>query len=262
MTQKLKLLSDQFHALEERIYQSSRVQPLVHLSAPGGCRIIGFTNPFSFRILSQKPDLVAQVDDWYVDGGLLCRTVSWGRNGRIPRYSFDFSSIAHGVFDHALQKGIPVALLGGTEEEITAARAYLQNCYPDVNIVWSRNGYFRDSCADGGRDAVLAELATFDVGVVIIGMGSPLQEEAAVELKNRIQANSDKEVIIFTCGGFLTQTGTSGDYYPEIIKRTGLRWVYRAARERHVRNRLIKDYPRFLIQFVASRLYRLNRNRN
>ena len=91
-------LSDRFLVLEDRVFRSSQVPPLERLATPSSdlCQIIGFTNPFSFQILSQRPQLVAEIDHWYSDGGLLCCTVGWGRGGPLPRYSFDFSSIAGG----------------------------------------------------------------------------------------------------------------------------------------------------------------------
>lgn len=261
----LHSLSDRFFDLEERVFCTSQISPLKRMAAPqpgsGACQIIGFTNPFSFQILSQRPELVDSVDHWYSDGGLLCRTVGWGRGGTVPRYSFDFSSIADGVFEHAQRNGISVALLGGTEEEITSARDYLRNRYLELCIAWSRNGYFRDAdLLDGGRTEALDDLVASGAGIVIIGMGTPLQEEVAVALKQRMltrQIDTQGAQMIFTCGGFISQTAKGGDYYPEIFKKTGLRWVYRAFHERHVRQRLMRDYPRFAAQVAVCRLYRL-----
>lgn len=262
MLQTLRTLSDQFQSLEERILLSSQNSPLKSLSVSQGCRIISFANSFSFKVLSQRPDLITKVDDWYADGSLLCRTVGWGRGGPIPRYSFDFSSIAHEVFVHAQRNNVLVALLGGTEDEITAAHAYLECRYRNIKIIWKRSGYFQEVNTRLGRSEALADLVNSGAGIVIIGMGTPLQEEVALELKSKFEAQSNASHIIFTCGGFLTQTGRGGDYYPEIVKKTGLRWAYRAFRERHVRNRLVVDYPCFVAQVLAYRLYRIGAIRN
>ena len=164
------------------------------------------------------------------------------------------------MFDHAQHSGTPIALLGGTEEEITDARSYLQDRYPDLHIALSRNGYFRDAGQpDGGRSEALDALTASGAGIVIIGMGTPLQEEVAVVLKQRLLARNSvapAPCTVFTCGGFLSQTANGGDYYPEIVKKTGLRWVYRAYHEPHVRQRLMRDYPRFAAQVAACQLFR------
>jgi N-acetylglucosaminyldiphosphoundecaprenol N-acetyl-beta-D-mannosaminyltransferase len=216
----------------------------------------------SFLQILAQPDLSTQFDEWYADGILLCKTVAWGRKGRVQRYSFDFSSIAGDVLDEAVRNSARVALLGGTQNENAQARAFLQAHYKTLDIVWSRSGYFDDMHPGDDRAAVLADLVTARPQVVIIGAGTPLQEHLAVELKSRFEVGTSVPAacspgpVIFTCGGFLTQTGMGGDYYPQIIKRTGLRWLYRAVHHSHVRKRLLVDYPRFLGLTFISRLIR------
>lgn len=251
-----------FGAFEDRVFQSSQTPPVPSLIDSASCRLVGFVNPYSFLQLLAQPDLIAQFDDWYADGILLCKTVAWAREGNVQRYSFDFSSVAGDVFDDAVRNNARVALLGGTHDENAQARAFLQAQYKTLNIVWSRSGYFDDTRPSEDRVAVMADLVAARPQVVIIGAGTPLQEHLAVELKSRFEAGTSAPAarepgpVIFTCGGFLTQTGTRGDYYPQIIKRTGLRWLYRAVYHSHVRKRLLVDYPRFLCLTLISRMIR------
>lgn len=250
MTRSLKTLTQQVYALEERIIRSSQVSPLAHLGTAGARRIISFVNPFSFQVLLQRQDVLDAVDDWYSDGALLCRTIRAGHGCPLPRYSFDFSSIADGVFAHAVQTDAAVALFGGAE--IEATRSYLQERYPQLRIAWSRHGFF-DNAAE--RADALRDLVASGAEIVILGMGTPLQEDVAIELRALAEVEDAPMQVIFTCGGFLSQTAQGGDYYPDFIKRTGLRWVYRAMKHSHVRKRLLVDYPRFFVQLAAVRLY-------
>ncbi len=79
-------------------------------------------------------------------------------------------------------------------------------------------------------------------------MGTPLQEEFLIRIKKAINIK-----ILITCGGFLTQTSMFGDYYHPIIKKLGLRWLQRAILHKHVRDRLIKVYPEFLLSYLLNR---------
>jgi N-acetylglucosaminyldiphosphoundecaprenol N-acetyl-beta-D-mannosaminyltransferase len=53
--------------------------------------------------------------------------------------------------------------------------------------------------------------------------------------------------ICFTCGGYLDQGGQNFDYYPEIINRLNLRFLYRLVREpRSLWRRYLLEYTIFL----------------
>ena len=61
---------------------------------------------------------------------------------------------------------------------------------------------------------------------------------------NLIHNLNDKPSTI-TCGGFLSQCAVSNDliYYPNLINKLNLRWLYRIFSEAHVLRRFILDYP-------------------
>jgi N-acetylglucosaminyldiphosphoundecaprenol N-acetyl-beta-D-mannosaminyltransferase len=75
-------------------------------------------------------------------------------------------------------------------------------------------------------------------------MGTPAQEEFAVFLKTEgIVAN------IFTCGGFISQTAIRTYYYHKFGKGK-LRWLQRAIEFKHIRKRLLFDYPINIIRYI------------
>lgn len=208
---------------------------------------VGFVNPFSYPFAAQEMSVRDGFDMWLVDGGLLCRLSNLFRPARLDRVSFDFSSVADDVFSLCNSMQLRVGLLGGTAKEIEAAGRYLEARYPLARFVFVENGFFSDDAVDAQID----EMAAQNVQIAVIGLGTPKQERFVLRLKEKVHAPA----LLFTCGGFLSQTGLSGDYYPGWVKRTGLRWLYRAVRHRHVRRRLFKDYPSFMVKYLASAVW-------
>ena len=117
--------------------------------------------------------------------------------------------------------------------------------HPNLKISYSRDGYFNDEI---DYQKCIDDLKESKSDVVVIGMGSPLQEKFSVMLKH---ANTNISCV-FTCGGFLTQTAISCEYYHPIIKKLGLRWLQRAVMHDFVRERLIKHYPVFVVKYLYN----------
>jgi len=233
--------------LEEKLSYSEDFEALLAAFGSGSTNTvsaIGFLNPFSYPVVANNAGLRDGFDKWFVDGSLLCRLSNLFRSRRLDRVSFDFSSIAHGVLSYCNTKGLRIGLLGGTAEEVSSASRYLAERYPQASFVFVEHGYFPDNEIDEKIECLVNQ----GVQVAIVGLGTPKQEQFVLRLKE----NAKGPALLFTCGGFLSQTGLSGDYYPNWVKRTGLRWLYRAMRHRHVRKRLVIDYPKFVVTYLAS----------
>ena len=207
-------------------------------------KAITFVNPFSYQLLANQPKLIDDIDVLFSDGALLCAFSNLRRKNKIDRVSFDFSSIADIVFTHASDEQLSVALLGGSREEISQTVMYLENRYPRLNICFSRDGYFDRTEFPN----VISDLDLKGSDIVIAGMGTPLQDEFIVKVKEL----SKGVKLSFTCGGFLTQTASKGDYYSPVIKKLGLRWLQRCILHKHVRTRLIKNYPVFIFSYLFN----------
>jgi N-acetylglucosaminyldiphosphoundecaprenol N-acetyl-beta-D-mannosaminyltransferase len=87
------------------------------------------------------------------------------------------------------------------------------------------------------------------VDIVVLGLGTPLQERTALDLARRTTGR-----FFVTCGGFISQTAARGDYYHSWVKALGLRALQRIILEPHVRKRVIKDYPIFVARYLSARL--------
>lgn len=210
-------------------------------------KLITFINPFSYNVFLNEPDLLEEFDSLYADGSLLVSLHNLFNKNKIDRVSFDFSSIATNVLEYSTSKKLRISFIGAKKEELNIALSNIANMFPNINIVYHRDGYFN---SEKDYEECFESLDNQDIDLLIIGMGSPYQEKFAVMIKNR-KINIP---LVFTCGGFLTQTSIKPDYYHPLIKKLGLRWLQRAWMHKHVRDRLIKDYDKlYNLSFIKKR---------
>lgn len=208
---------------------------------PGEC--CTFLNPFSLGVVSET--LTHQECKrlrFYTDGIAIVIYARLFKNKRVERVSFDDTSIAPVVFQHAVEHGKRVCLIGGTQENISQAAVLLQEKYPGLDIILARSGYFDEASE---RAQFLEHAMSSDI--LIVGMGAGKQERVLLDMQDKGWQGSG-----FTCGGYLDQlvAAKGGDYYPEIINRYHLRWLYRILKEpRRLAARYFFDYPYYLFKF-------------
>lgn len=203
--------------------------------------VISFLNPFSYYEVSREPSLVTDIDYFFSDGSLLCIMHNLFLP-KITRASFDYSSIAEDFLLESQAQNKRVAIIGATQQENEIAVKVLEQQFSSLNVVYQRSGYIEDSAK------AINELNTVKPNVIIVGMGTPYQERFAISLKDQLNLPAT----IITCGGFLTQTSIKADYYHPLIKKLGLRWLQRMIMHKHVRERVFKKYPKFVICYLNS----------
>lgn len=202
--------------------------------------IAAFLNPHSYRVLRGDPHLIAAFDDLYVDGFLLklCLRIS---GHRVARVSMDFTGIAAEVLTSHSLRGSMVGLVGGTPGTAAAAARLFGGLFPGLHFL-GRSGYFESS---EHREHVIQEIVAAAPRLVLVGMGAGQQERFLVELWARGWRGEG-----YTCGAFLEQTAQAGGaYYPALVDKLNLRWVYRMIREPRMVRRYLLSYP------VAISLY-------
>jgi N-acetylglucosaminyldiphosphoundecaprenol N-acetyl-beta-D-mannosaminyltransferase len=204
--------------------------------------IVSFVNPYSYNLVSQNNSIIDCVDYWFSDGALLCFLTNLSRNDHITRASFDFSSIANEVFLFASTNDKRVSFVGGADDELNLAVSGIKRIYPSLNVVGKFGGFFKNSEAE----KIANEISRCRTEILIVGMGSPAQENFSILCKNIFYA----PCIILTCGGFITQSAIKSDYYHPVVKKLGLRWLQRAYDFKHVRKRLFFDYPYFVSRYI------------
>ncbi|HIF9174739.1 TPA: WecB/TagA/CpsF family glycosyltransferase [Photobacterium damselae] len=209
-------------------------------------KLITFVNPVSYYgfLELEEKEMFSNV---YSDGLLLTRlhNIFHGKN-KIDRISFDFSSIAGDVLTSAEKLNLNTIFIGGSDYEAKLANIALSNRYPKLNLK-CYSGYFSDIKS---RNEFIESLNNVDVDIIVSGMGFPQQELFLVQCKKSIS----RCFVGFTCGGFITQTAIKPDYYSPMVKVFGLRWLQRAFMHKHVRQRLIKDYPIFIYRYINEQI--------
>jgi N-acetylglucosaminyldiphosphoundecaprenol N-acetyl-beta-D-mannosaminyltransferase len=135
-------------------------------------------------------------------------------------------------------------LLGGSGDTAQRAAEALQRAHPGARIAGARDGYF----GDAESDAVAAAVRASGANVLLAGLGSPKQE---LWLAQHLAATG--------CGAGIG-VGGSFDVYagnveraPALVRRAGLEWAYRLAKEpRRWRRQLA--LPRFALAALAEAL--------
>jgi exopolysaccharide biosynthesis WecB/TagA/CpsF family protein len=207
-----------------------------------------FLNPYSYYLFKDSINSnIKKFDYIFSDGKLLCILYNLFHSKKIKRYSFDLSSLGKNIFEIAHEKKMNLCIIGGTQEDIEKSTANLKIKYTGINIIFSHSGYFNSKEEIG---ATIDKIAEADPQITLIGTGTPSQDNITLALKARNTGG-----FTFTCGGFLTQTARKVDYYHPIIKKTGLYWLQRAFDDKHVRRRLLKDYPSFIIKYIVKNLF-------
>lgn len=205
-----------------------------------------FINCYSFlELMKLEYSTLQKIDHWHIDGIILVKIINFFKKEKIQRYSFDFTSIAGKVFKNSEISGKKVAIIGTTEDNLKKFIEFLNNEYKELNITYSRNGYFQSGSE---TKKVITKIRKLNPDIIIVGMGTPYQERFIVSLKEYGIKSK-----IYTCGGFMHQTAQKGkNYYPEFFDKLNIRWLYRIIDEPKLIYRYAFLYPIsvFLIVFI------------
>lgn len=224
----------------EKITESASNYPHVTFSRKGTVNTC--VNPFSYHLVRRQKELFDKMDGLYVDGMLMCKVIDLMWRTKTPRLSFDMSGMAVDLFERLNNNSETIYFLGSKQKELEATLSQIKNGYPNMKIVGFRNGYFN---SPEERIQAIHNIVDLNPNFTIVGMGSPLQEQFCLDLKN-----AGYKGIAFTCGGFLHQTATRLKYYPDWVNKYNLRAFYRLFHEKGLWGRLYNVLIQFPILFT------------
>lgn len=204
--------------------------------------IITFLNPYSYLIARRNVNLFNRFDLILLDGISLVLILRFFLFKKVKRFSFDYTSLAQKVFLHAQNSKQSIYLIGSKEKEIGKSITNIEKEFPNIIFCGYRNGYFQDSFE---YENVINEIVCLNPDILIVGMGSPLQEKFLEKIKRKGWKGTG-----YTCGGFLHQTSYGNRYYPKLIDQLNIRFLYRLTKEPHVRKRHIKAFLKFPFIFL------------
>ncbi len=141
----------------------------------------------------------------------------------------------------ASENGFRVALVGAKEDVIQKAKENILAKYPDLNIVYSRNGYFSND------DEIINELKNTKPQILLLGLGSPAQEEFIAKAKNQLSGCA----MVGVGGSFDVFSGIVKES-PVIFRKLGLEWLYRTALQPERIKRIFPVLPIFLLKCIMN----------
>lgn len=141
----------------------------------------------------------------------------------------------------ASENNYRIAFLGAKEEVVQAAKENFLNQYPNLNFVYVRNGYFSND------DEIINELKQVNPQILLVGLGSPKQEELIAKLKNELLGC----VMVGVGGSFDVFSGIVKES-PKIFQKLGLEWLYRTILQPERIKRIFPVLPIFLIKCIIA----------
>lgn len=219
--------------------------------------LVTFVNPLGVKLVTNDPAYDANIrrmDLVFCDGIALACAARWIGRYPMERVSFDSTGIAPSVFRVAEEHGRSIALVGGRPGVAEAAAERIRESFPGARIVAAMDGYRH--VAD-----LVSTMIDLDPDIVVCGMGAPRQEAFLAALADAGWCGAG-----FTCGGYFDHLVDRFDFYPAIVNRLNLRWLYRLAREpRRIGYRCLVEYAPFwrsiVRELVRSALPRHQRSR-
>lgn len=205
--------------------------------------LVTFLNPVSYQLLRAHPEILDIFDRIFVDGILLVKLLEWGGVRKTRRTSFDMTSAAPVLFRSCIESRRSIYFVGARQQEIDRFVGMISRAFPDLEICGYRDGYFPiEQWEDVARS-----IMDLRPDVVVVGMGTPRQEEFIAALSS---VDRSWEGIAFSCGGFFHQTQDRLFYYPWWVDRLHLRMPYRTLREGLYRR--LPLYFRFMTGFLKD----------
>lgn len=130
--------------------------------------------------------------------------------------------IACGVVDKISESGHRLYLFGGKPGIAEKAKKKIEEKYPFIQIVGTRNGYFTDD----ESQRIVNEINSVGADIVFVCLGAPKQEKWIYENKDKVRAR-----VMMGIGGSLDVFAGETERAPDIWCRLGLEWLYRLIKE-------------------------------
>lgn len=218
---------------------------VVAMARSGECATIQFVNAHCINVLfrdSAYREALDFADFILPDGSGLAIAA------KLSGYKLDENLNGTDLFPEicreASKNGVSVYLLGGAPGVANAAASVMQQRYPSLRIAGCRNGYWKDS----EEDEVIDNINRAGAGIVMIGLGVPLQEKWIARVRDEIRAP-----IVMGVGGLF-------DYYsgrmaraPLPFRAAGCEWLWRLMLEpRRLFSRYVIGNPVFLMRAAVD----------
>ena len=144
-------------------------------------------------------------------------------------------------------RGLPVALIGAKPHVIENAVKNLQAEIDGLNIVYSRNGYFKNEYDINEYNKTIDEVVLSKPELILVALGSPLQDYFIYELKSKLP----KALMIGVGGSFDVWAGEV-ERAPVVYQKMGLEWLYRTLKDPKRFKRIFPTLPLFVLKVLLD----------
>ena len=147
------------------------------------------------------------------------------------------------MLEESGKNNLPVALIGAKPEIIQKAVENLKKEINELNIVYSRDGYFNDN------ETILDELKQAKPRLILVALGSPKQEKFIAQARQLL----DYGLMIGVGGSFDVWSGVV-ERAPEIYQKLGIEWLYRTVKQPERFKRIFPTLPLFVLRVIKEKL--------
>jgi exopolysaccharide biosynthesis WecB/TagA/CpsF family protein len=150
------------------------------------------------------------------------------------------------LLERAAQRGWPVFLLGAAPGVVERAARILREEHTGLQVVGTHHGFL----GPDDHDAVVRAIRTAGTGLLLVGMGMPLQERW---VDRHLAATGAR--LASTVGAFFDFRTGEVPRAPAWLNRIGLEWAYRLVMEpRRLWRRYLLGNPLFMYRVGRQRL--------
>lgn len=140
------------------------------------------------------------------------------------------------------ETGKTVFLFGSKPGIAEKAGAKMEEAYPGLKVVGTRNGYFKPEEEEG----ILAEINAANPDLLCVALGSPKQELFVLKYRERLSAKAAIGV-----GGSLDVWSGELKRAPDFYRNHGLEWLYRFIQE-PTRYKRMAALPAFMLKVIFT----------
>ncbi len=141
------------------------------------------------------------------------------------------------------KSGVPVALIGTSENILNKAVENLKKSMPDLRIVYTHNGFFDNP------EEIYRALQSAAPKLVLAALGSPKQEFFIQNAKQYL-----KNGLLIGIGGSFDVWSGEIKRAPVIFQRLGLEWLYRVTTQPQRLKRIFPAMPVFFLKVIGKRI--------
>ncbi len=148
---------------------------------------------------------------------------------------------AQSLIELADKNGYKLALIGAKPEVNAKLVEVLKAKYPNLNIVYSHDGYFQN------EDLIIEEIKKTGANLVFTALGAPKQEFFNDKLKTSLQG-----VASIGLGGTFDVMAGCVKLAPPVYRKLGLEWLYRTIKQPERIKRIFPTLPLFLFHSIME----------